>query len=196
MRAVALPRLIPEVDPSAVLVLIEMLPALRVVTPVNVFVPPRTSVPLPDWVRFPVPLMLLAKSVPCVMVLERLKTSVALLVMALLTERDPVVLLLPIWRVPAVIVVAPVYVFAPDRIQVPVPAFVRLVRLPVLFTTAPAISPMPAVDPCKVRVLLPPPVAVKLLVNCSVPVPDWSMVALPVVPARFIVLLVVFPLPV
>ena len=108
MRAVALPRMIPEVEPSDVLVLIEMFPALRVVTPVNVFVPPRASVPLPAWMRFPVPPMLLAKSVPCVMVLERLKVSVALFMIALEAERFPVLPPLPIWSVPALMVVLPV----------------------------------------------------------------------------------------
>ena len=67
----------------------------------------------------------------------------------------------------------------------PVPALVSEVLLvPVLFTMAPAISPVPAVEPCSVSVLLPAPVAVKALVNFSRPVPDWSSVAPPVVPAR------------
>ena len=49
---------------------------------------------------------------------------------------------------------------------------------------APAISPVPAVDPCKVSVLAPAPVAVSALVNFKSPVPDWSIVAPNVVPAR------------
>ena len=51
--------------------------------------------------------------------LLRLKTSVALFVMALEVESDPVEPPLPIWSVPAVILVAPVYVLFPDRTQVP-----------------------------------------------------------------------------
>jgi hypothetical protein len=53
------------------------------------------------------PLSTEAKSVPWVMVLFRLKASVALLMITLLEEREPVVPPLPIWRVPALIVVVP-----------------------------------------------------------------------------------------
>ena len=56
----------------------------------------------------PVPLMTLLKSVPWVMVSLRLKASAPLLTMLLLVEREPVVPPLPIWSVPALIVVAPV----------------------------------------------------------------------------------------
>ena len=48
------------------------------------------------------------KSVPWVTVLERLKASVALFVMALVLESDPVEPPLPIWSVPALMVVDPV----------------------------------------------------------------------------------------
>ena len=48
----------------------------------------------------------------------------------------------------------------------------RFVWLPTLSTMAPATSPVPAVEPCRVKVLTPPPVAVKALVNLSRPVPD------------------------
>ena len=56
----------------------------------------RVRVPLPAWVRFPVPEMTLAKSVPWATVLVRLKARVPLLVIALLAERLPVVLPAPI----------------------------------------------------------------------------------------------------
>ena len=69
--------------------------------------PERTSVPLPAWINAPVPLIALAKSVPCVRVFERLKASAPLLVIALDVERLPVVPPAPIWRVPALMVVAP-----------------------------------------------------------------------------------------
>ena len=73
---------------------------------------------------------------------------------------------------PAVTVVLPVYVFAPERVHVPVPALEMEVALPVEFTIAALTSPAPAVEPCSVRVLLPAPLAVKALVNSSRPVPD------------------------
>ena len=63
-------------------------------------------------------------------------------------------------------VVLPEYVLAPESVHVPVPAFVSAVT-PVLFTIAPAISPVPAVDPCSVSVLAPAPLAVNALVNFS-----------------------------
>ena len=63
----------------------------------------------------------------------------------------------------------------------PVPLLVRLVRFPVLFTTAPAISPKPL--PLRASVLLPPAVAVKSLVNLSKPVPFWVIVAVRLLPA-------------
>ena len=50
----------------------------------------------------------------------------------------------------------------------------------------PAISPVPVVDPVRVSDLFPAPVTVKLLVNFSSPVPDWSRIAPPVRPARLI----------
>ena len=75
--------------------------------------------------------------------------------------------------------------FAPESVQVPLPVLVTdVVLVPLLSTIAPLISPVPAVEPCNVSVLLPAPVAVKLLVNLSRPVPDWSSVPPPVVPAR------------
>ena len=52
--------------------------------------------------------MTLLKSVPCVIVLLRLKASVPLLVMLLLGDNDPVIPPAPICKVPALIVVAPV----------------------------------------------------------------------------------------
>ena len=73
--------------------------------------------------------------------------------------------------VPAMIDVLPVYVFAPERVQVPVPDLVTDVTLPLL-TIAPATSPLPSVEPLSVSVFGPFPVAVKSLVNFSNPVPD------------------------
>ena len=55
------------------------------------------------------------------MVLERLNTRAALFVIALAVDKLPVELPLPIWSVPALMVVVPVYVFVPERICVPVP---------------------------------------------------------------------------
>src|SRR5205085_2627081 len=86
-------------------------------------------------------------------------------------------------------------VLAPDTVQVPVPALTRPVVEPVLLTMAPANSPVPAVDPCRVRFLAPTTVAVRLVVNFSRPVPDWSIVPPPVVPFRLIVRSVVSPAP-
>jgi hypothetical protein len=86
-------------------------------------------------------------------------------------------------------------VFVPESVQVPEPALVSAVAL-LLLTIAPAISPVPAVEPCRVSVLAPAPVAVKALVNFNSPAPDWSSVAPPVVPARLITRSLVSPEPV
>ena len=86
----------------------------------------------------------------------------------------------------------------PERVQVPVPDLVTKVLLPEpeLLTIAPATSPEPG--PVRVRVFEPLPVAVKLLVNLRKPVEEVALiVALPVVPAKLMVRLVVcVPLPV
>ena len=87
--------------------------------------------------------------------------------------------------------------FAPERVHAPVPAFTSAVVFAAeLSTMAPASSPVPAVEPCSVRVLLPAPVAVRSLENRSRPVPDWSTVAPPVVLLRLSTRLVVSPAPV
>jgi hypothetical protein len=90
-----------------------------VVPPEYVLFPERLSVPLPFWVSTPVPEITEAKSVPWVTVLLRLKISVPLFVMELLEERLPAAPPLPIWSVPPVIVVAPVYVLLLERISAP-----------------------------------------------------------------------------
>ena len=68
--------------------------------------PLSTSVPLPACVTAPVPLISRWKSVPCVIVLLRLKESVPLLVIALLADKEPVVPPAPTCKVPALMVVA------------------------------------------------------------------------------------------
>ena len=98
---------------------------------------------------------------------------------------------------PALMTVLPVYVLAPLSTQVPVPVFTTpVVFVPLLSTMAPLISPEPAVDPCKVSTFAPAPEAVRSLVILSKPVPDWSIVPPPVVPARSITRSVVSPPPV
>src|SRR5438067_1844781 len=85
----------------------------------------------------------------------------------------------------------------PESVHVPAPVFVREVAKPVLSTIAPPISPVPAVEPCRVRLLLPSPAAVLVPVNFSKPlVPDVSIIPPPVVPLRLNTLLVVSPAPV
>ena len=77
--------------------------------------------------------------------------------MALLEERVPV-LPAPICRVPALIVVVPVWVFAPVRMSVPAP---NLVRLPLVVADVPDIVR----EPVKLVTLMPlvvPAVRVKL----------------------------------
>jgi hypothetical protein len=69
-----------------------------------VLVPLSVSVPLPFFVRAPVPEMILESVIESL----RLKTSVPLLVIALLEEMEPVVPPVPIWSVPALMVVVPV----------------------------------------------------------------------------------------
>ena len=83
-------------------------PASTSVAPVKVFAPERISVPAPNCSNEPVPVIIGAKSVPCVSVLERLKMSVALLVSAPRLDREPLLPPLPISSVPALMVVAPV----------------------------------------------------------------------------------------
>ena len=80
----------------------------------------RMRVPAPAWVTVPVP-EIVPKSVPCVIVLLRLNESAELLVMPLLDERDPLISPAPICKVPALIVVIPVWLFAPVSTSVPVP---------------------------------------------------------------------------
>jgi len=84
---------------------------------------------------------------------------------------DPNAVELPSFIIPLFIVVKPVNVFAPDKVQVPVPVFVIAV-VPEPSTIVPAISPVPADEPWSVTVFTPIPVAVKALVNLSNPVPD------------------------
>ena len=86
----------------------------------------------------------------------------------------------------------------PERVQVPALVLVTDVMLtPLLLTILPAISAPPAPVPCRVRVLLPAPVAVKLLVNFSKPDALLAViVAAPVVPAMLMVRFVVCPVPV
>ena len=67
--------------------------------------PFKTSVPVPFWMTAPVPAITEAKSVPWAIVLERLKASVALFVIALSIESDPVEPPLPIWSFPELILV-------------------------------------------------------------------------------------------
>ena len=87
----------------------------------------------------------------------------------------PSALELVIPSTPLAMVTLPVKVLSPDRTQVPLPSLVtEVLFVAELSTMAPAISPMPAVDPRSARFLLPAPVAVKSLVNLSKPVPDWS----------------------
>ena len=72
--------------------------------------PLSTSVPEDSFVRFPAPLITELKSVPWVIVFDRLKASVApeLTEIELDPESEPVVPPLPIWSVPTLTVVAPV----------------------------------------------------------------------------------------
>ena len=65
-------------------------------------------VPLPAWVKDPVPEMELLKSTPCVTLLLRLIVRLPLLVIALLVDRLPVVPPLPSCSVPPLMVVVPV----------------------------------------------------------------------------------------
>ena len=80
----------------------------------------------------------------------------------------PSALALLILSVPALSVVPPVWVLFPERIQVPFPLFViDVVLVALLFTTLPAISPVPL--PLSVIDLLAFPDALKLLVNFNEP---------------------------
>src|ERR1043166_765416 len=80
--------------------------------------------------------------------------------------------------------------------QVPAPDLVTAVPPPPLSTTAPAMVFAAVLDPVSVSVLAPDPLAVNGLVRLSAPVPDASMVAPPVVPAKSIPRSLLWPDPV
>ena len=144
----------------------------------------------------PVPAMAVSNSQLSMVVMDEVRSSVpfSFTVIALLKP----VPIHPICKdsMPPSIVVGPELVKpVPESVHVPVPALVRLVAPPALSTSPPASSPVPAVEPCSVSVLAPEPVAVIALVNFNSPVPDWSTVPPPVVPARFKTRSVVSPVP-
>ena len=69
--------------------------------------------------------------------------------------------------------------------------------MPELFTMAPEMALLAVLEPTRLSVLLPAPVAVKLDVNVREPAPEASSVAPPVVPARLTTRFVLeLPLPV
>ena len=89
----------------------------------------------------------------------------------------------PRTSVPWASVVPPEYVFAPESVQVPVPCFkIEVGVVAPLLTMTPEISPVPAVDPCRVRVFVPIPEEVTPPDKTSAPVPDWSITPPPAVP--------------
>ena len=95
--------------PSAPELLILTVPAVTETLPPKVLAPLRSvTPPAPAWVTVPVPEITLAKSVPCVSVFVRLKTSEAFVISALPGEREPVVPPLPICSVPPFTMVGPV----------------------------------------------------------------------------------------
>src|SRR4029079_4272951 len=83
-------------------------PALTVVAPLYVLAPVSVSVPAPSFVNAPVPLIALATANESL----RLNVRAALFTTAPVPS-VPIVPPLPIWSVPAEIVVVPPYVFAP-----------------------------------------------------------------------------------
>ena len=90
---------------AAVEVSLRVLPLLTVTAPAKVvLVPERVRVPVPAWMRSPLPLRVLAT----VRASERLKDSVPLFTIALPAAIEPVVPPLPRARVPVWIVVVPV----------------------------------------------------------------------------------------
>ena len=91
------------------------MPALIVVAPVYVFVPVSVSVPGPDCVRAPVPLI----TPDSVWEVVEPYWNVPELLIAPAYVPLPRLPAPPIESVPALIVVAPVYVFAPDNVNVP-----------------------------------------------------------------------------
>ena len=76
-----------------------------------------------------------------------------------------------------------------------VPVLLTFVRfVPELLAIAPPITPTPVVEPVRVSVLVPAPVAVTAP-TWKVPVPDMSSVAPAVVPPRLITRSLVEPVP-
>ena len=114
-------------------------PALIVVEPLYVFVPERVKTPEPDLVTPPVPVIFPVKprSLPLVLMLAapvtpilftRVTADAACRVVLSAIAKLPVPrpALLPTAIVPALRVVPPLYVLAPERVKVPAPALVRL----------------------------------------------------------------------
>ena len=111
--------------------------------------------PLPAWIRVPVPEIVTLKLVPWVIVLLRLKVSVPSFMIELDADKEPDVEPLPICRVPALIVVEPVNVLLALSTQLPLPLFTKEVRMVTeLSVSVPAIKLLPVLLPVSVMVAL------------------------------------------
>ena len=124
-------------------------------------------VPAPIWLTLPVP----AIALPTVMALDRLNVKAALLVTAPV-PKEPVVVALPICKVPVLMVVVPEYVLLVVKVVAPVPCLTS--------------EPPPLITPDKVpaaavlTVMLPvlPKAVVMLPEPDTAPVVDVSLVVL------------------
>src|SRR6185437_5344020 len=136
-------------------------PALTVVAPVYVFALDKVRMPDPACVNEPLPLIRL----PIEILSVRLNCNAALLV-TLFVPNDPLVLPAPTCNVPALMVVIPLYVLLPDKMNVPVPPFVKL--------PTPLITPLYVVE---LLLLLPPVVNVADNVTFPAPAKDPTVCA-------------------
>jgi len=173
---VALPGAVPKFASAAIL----NVPPVIAVAPVYVFVPPNTTVPTPDVVKPPepaiIPLYVNVVPEPTEMLpplapklIPRLADSVKVAVVCKIPPFNVKSLAVTLpgavpkfvsaerLNVPPFIVVAPVYVFTPDKVNVPVPALVKL--------------PVPLMTPLNVVLVLSFPDVKAAEPNVTVPLP-------------------------
>jgi hypothetical protein len=191
--------------PNELSLLIIAVPALMFVPPLYVFAPFRLTLPLPSFVKLPAPLITPFKLLSWV---ELCKVASPAKLIRLLTVTPAAVvnavpvanvawpvpneLSLLIIAVPALMFVPPLYVFAPFRLTLPLPSFVKL--------PAPLITPFKLlswVELCKVaspakliRLLTVTPAAVVNAVpvaNVAWPVPNELSLLIIAVPALMFV---------
>ena len=127
--------------------------------------PDSVSVPAADFRRLPEPLIV----PPTVIASERLIASVAPeAIVTAVAGIVPTVPPLPIWRVPALTFVAPVYVLVPVKVSVPSPTFTNAVVL-VLDTTPEIVAELPVATPTRAPAAISKAFEIAKLPSCRAP---------------------------